>query len=65
MQKNTYGFVAGVLISLVVAMAPLPSTAQEDCELYDTTGEIVDVFKTPSAKGKYFELYNKQFSHDY
>ena len=56
MQKNTYGFVAGVLISLVVAMAPLPSTAQEDCELYDTTGEIVDVFKTPSAKGKYFEL---------
>ena len=56
MPKNRYGFVASVLISLVLAMAPVPSTAQENCELYDTTVEIVDVFKTPSAQGKYFEL---------
>ena len=45
MPKNRYGFVASVSISHALAIALLPSTAQENCQLYDTTGEIADVFK--------------------
>jgi len=56
MLKLFSAFVFSVLISLVMALPPITAHAQGNCQLYDTTGEVVDVFKTPSTQGAYFEL---------
>ena len=56
MLKSFAARLSGVVVS-VVAVLPLASAhAQDNCQFYDTTGEVVDVFKTPSTQQAYFEL---------
>ncbi len=52
-------FVFAVLIGLSFCLPATKAAAQENCEMYQTTGEVVDVFKTPSTKSGYFELLEK------
>lgn len=56
MKTKVSAFVSSILFSVAAALPFAPAQAQDGCELYDTTGEIVDVFKKPDAQGPYFEL---------
>ncbi|MEM7748880.1 MAG: hypothetical protein AAF346_11545 [Pseudomonadota bacterium] len=56
MKARVSAFVSSVFFCIAASLPAGPAQAQDSCELYDTTGEIVDVFKEPNPKGKYFEL---------